>query len=187
MVPEIISGRPDLTEDNETFRLFREFLVLCEGCFPELGAIVTDPGAYNWEVPGSVLEKDVVLDIGTHVYSWVDNRSDATAYMTRYDDSGPSLTQRVNDANTLYQDGQCDIFVSVHSNSQSDASGNQLHTAQGIETYYKKSIDQELAADVHAKAKGAYFGSSLKLLRKSQHEVREPAGAQGYHDAGLPC
>ncbi len=65
----------------------------------------SDPGAYNWEVPGSVLEKNVVLDIGTHVYSWVDGRSDATAYMTRYDDSYLLPSERVALANDLYSSG----------------------------------------------------------------------------------
>jgi N-acetylmuramoyl-L-alanine amidase len=59
---------------------------------PHLYAVIdpghggSDPGAYNWEVPNSVLEKNVVLDIGTRVYNYVDGRSDATAYMTRYSD-----------------------------------------------------------------------------------------------------
>jgi len=120
-----------------------------------------DPGAYNWEVPDSVLEKDVVLDIGTHVHSWIDGRSDATAHMTRYDDSNVEKEARCAMANNLHAQDQCNIFVSIHANSQADASGQQLHTAQGIETYYKKSIDQALAEDVHVKAKGAYFGSQL--------------------------
>jgi hypothetical protein len=40
LVHELRSGRPDLTKDNEKSRLFREFLVLCEGRFCELKGIV---------------------------------------------------------------------------------------------------------------------------------------------------
>lgn len=114
-----------------------------------------DSGAYNHQIgPSGLLEKNAVLDIGLKLRDYM-SYLDATVYMTRSTDTAMSNTQRINYANST----GADLFVTIHNNSQADPNtGQQLHTANGIETWWRKSIDQSFAGTVHNHAKQAYFG-----------------------------
>jgi len=63
----------------------------------------------------------------------------ATVLMTRYDDSNPSLDQRIQ----MAHNNRVDLFISVHHNS---AGSNQ--TASGVETFFNSPFSESLARSV---------------------------------------
>jgi len=95
--------------------------------------------------------------------------------MTRDGDEYKSKWQRVDFANDKHQQGECDIFVSVHNNAASDGEGGQDHDANGIETFYSSEPkgDYGLASDVHSKAKDAYFGSTLGKFKDNDKTQKD--------------
>lgn len=80
-----------------------------------------DPGASG----NSVIEKEVTLDVAQRLEAKLENNG-ATVLMTRDSDVYPTLSDRVNFANSQHADS----FVSVHVNTSSSSS------ASGTETYW---------------------------------------------------
>lgn len=91
-----------------------------------------DPGAVN----GSYAEKRIALAVAEIVKNKLENDG-ATVYMTRYDDTYPTLQDRVDFAHAHY----ADIFVSIHVNAASSSS------ARGTETYYSISANDNEKED----------------------------------------
>jgi N-acetylmuramoyl-L-alanine amidase len=80
----------------------------------------------------NVYEKDVALEISKKVVSKLSKYNDIEVLVTRNDDTYLSLTERINFANS----SDIDASISIHLNAQ--AQGND---AQGVETYYKRDVD----------------------------------------------
>lgn len=105
----------------------------------------------------------------------------ATVYMTRTDDSKPSLQARVDTA-IIHR---ADAFVSIHHNTNIDTSIN------GTITYYRDSSDKELAKSIQSevvkktgtKDLGYRYGDYFVLRENSQVGVIvELAFISNYHD-----
>ncbi len=91
-------------------------------------ALVIDAG-HGGKDPGAVVpqtyEKDVALKVALKVEKLL-RAQGAEVYMTRSDDSYPTLAERAGLANTY----KVDLFISIHANAAENKS------AQGIETLY---------------------------------------------------
>lgn len=96
----------------------------------------TDPGAHGF----SLDEKDVTLDIAKRLQQKLQSEG-ATVLMTRESDTYPTLSDRVNLANSQHADS----FVSIHCNA------NDSQSANGSETYWNSQ----------------YFGTESKALAQS--------------------
>ncbi len=92
--------------------------------------IVIDAGHGGWDfgTVGSqgVVEKDLVLDISQRLGELLQTRLGSEILYTRSADAYVPLEERAEIAN----DGQADLFISVHANNSDSPS------ARGVETYY---------------------------------------------------
>lgn len=92
--------------------------------------IVLDPGHGGWDMgtvgQQGVVEKELVLDISQRLGKLLEGRLDSEILYTRTEDAYVPLEERAEIAN----DGQADLFVSVHANN------SDYRSARGVETYY---------------------------------------------------
>ena len=113
--------------------------------------IVIDPG-HGGKDPGcsaglrpDFYEKDVTLAIGRRLRD-VLTRNGATVFMTRSDDSYPSLRSRPRLAN----DRHADYFISIHADSSGDEHHANRNTLAGTTVYFhaQNSVCRLMAADI---------------------------------------
>ncbi len=105
------------------------------------GSVVLDAGHGGTDygaIRAGINEKDITLDVTKMVEAILQERG-YKVYMTRSDDSGPSLQDRVD----ICENKKPDIFVSIHVNSSVK---NDIY---GIETHWYHDYSHELAEVVH--------------------------------------
>ncbi len=105
------------------------------------GAVVLDAGHGGTDygaIRAGINEKDITLDV-TQMVEAILQEKGYKVYMTRSNDSGPSLQERVD----LCEEKKPDIFVSIHVNSSVK---NDIY---GIETHWYHDYSLELAEIVH--------------------------------------
>ncbi len=105
------------------------------------GSVVLDAGHGGTDygaIRAGINEKDITLDVTKMVEAILQEKG-YKVYMTRSDDSGPSLQERVD----VCEDKKPDIFVSIHVNSSVK---NDIY---GIETHWYHDYSLELAQIVH--------------------------------------
>ena len=111
----------------------------------KIGRIVVDAGHGGHDSgtlgPGSIEEKDIVLDVALRLGKLLKQRLGADVIYTRDDDTFIPLETRTAIANKA----QADLFISVHANSSSDSS------ARGVETYYLNFTTSADALEVAAR------------------------------------
>ncbi|MBN1410050.1 MAG: N-acetylmuramoyl-L-alanine amidase [Spirochaetales bacterium] len=96
----------------------------------------TDPGAIGTHKTKSgsfkVLEKDVVLEVGTTLYAMLKEKyTDKKIVLTRSDDTFLKLEERTNLANSIpLKENEAIIFVSIHANASFNT------RAKGFEVWY---------------------------------------------------
>jgi N-acetylmuramoyl-L-alanine amidase len=135
----------------------------------------SDPGA----TAGSVIEKDVTLDIGRRLRALLEKEGFEVVF-TRPDDRAIALRDRARAANA----SKSDIFVSIHVNTI------LKHTAsRGVETYYLGPTDDDRLTKIAAE-ENRVSGYSLADMRKlldgvyadaRRDESQELAGAVQRH------
>lgn len=126
------------------------------------GTGIIDCGAYNWEVPDSVYEKDMVLSIANELKDYATGNAKSIFLTRTGDDYDLTYEERINRINN----SGGNLLISLHHNSQAVKDPDtgewvQGHTAKGISTYYYDDIDKFVAEKVHSEAKNAYFGTIL--------------------------
>ena len=124
-----------------------------------------DPGHGGYD-PGTsgngIIEKDLVLKIALSVKSKLEAKG-IKVIMSRTTDTYVSLEDRSKGANQANPD----IFISIHVNSAGAVS------ASGIETYYYKGIDKDLAESLQSKLI-SYTGAKDRGAKfENFHVVRE--------------
>lgn len=124
-----------------------------------------DPGHGGYD-PGTsgngIIEKDLVLKIALNVKSKLEAKG-IKVIMSRTTDTYVSLEDRSKGANQANPD----IFISIHVNSAGAVS------ASGIETYYYKGIDKDLAESLQSKLI-SYTGANNRGAKfENFHVVRE--------------
>lgn len=124
-----------------------------------------DPGHGGYD-PGTsgngIIEKDLVLKIALNVKSKLEAKG-IKVIMSRTTDTYVSLEDRSKGANQANPD----IFISIHVNSAGAVS------ASGIETYYYKGIDRDLAESLQSKLI-SYTGANDRGAKfENFHVVRE--------------
>ncbi len=105
------------------------------------GSVVLDAGHGGTDygaIRAGINEKDITLDVTKMVEAILQEKG-YKVYMTRSDDSGPSLQDRVD----FCEKKKPDIFVSIHVNSSVK---NDIY---GIETHWYHDYSLELAQVVH--------------------------------------
>ena len=105
------------------------------------GSVVLDAGHGGTDygaIRAGINEKDITLDVTKMVEAILQEKG-YKVYMTRSDDSGPSLQDRVD----VCEDKKPDIFVSIHVNSSVK---NDIY---GIETHWYHDYSLELTQIVH--------------------------------------
>lgn len=106
----------------------------------DIGHGGSDKGTINSRYTGSVLEKDINLDIGTKLINKLSAIEGIEVIPTRVDDSFISLRERAEIGN----ENNADVFISIHCNATSDGNSD----VEGIETYYyKEDNNSKLLAD----------------------------------------
>lgn len=96
----------------------------------DIGHGGSDNGTINSRYTGSVLEKDINLEIGTKLINKLSGIDGIEVIPTRVDDSFISLRERAEIGNK----NNADMFISIHCNATSDGNSD----VEGIETYYYK-------------------------------------------------
>lgn len=113
--------------------------------------IVIDPG-HGGKDPGcsaglrpDFYEKDITLAVGRRLRD-VLTRNGATVFMTRSDDSYPSLEARPRLANARH----ADYFISIHADSSADNYHANRNTLAGTTVYFhaQNSVCRLMAADI---------------------------------------
>lgn len=118
--PQITTVKRKRVIQSDNTIIFRTYLVLtfADAAPSPVKTIVLDPGhggAALGATSNFLLEKDLNLDIALLTYDLF-RRQGYDVYMTRTDDSNPSLLDRADAANIL----DADIFLSIHNNSMPD-------------------------------------------------------------------
>lgn len=96
----------------------------------DIGHGGSDKGTINSRYTGSVLEKDINLEIGTKLINKLSAIEGIEVIPTRVDDDFISLRERAEIGN----EHNADVFISIHCNATSDGNSD----VEGIETYYYK-------------------------------------------------
>jgi N-acetylmuramoyl-L-alanine amidase len=121
-----------------------------------------DPGAQG----NGLKEKDVTLDISKRIKKHLEGYEGVTVYMSRTNDTYPSLSARTNDANRK----KADLLISVHVN----AGGGE-----GYETWIYTKVGastKDFANDVHKKImETKVFTKDRGIKAGNLHMVRESA------------
>ncbi|MBQ27924.1 MAG: hypothetical protein CMH81_07290 [Nitrospiraceae bacterium] len=144
----------------------------------DIRTIVIDPG-HGGKDPGATVkkakleEKDLVLDIALRLRLIMENRSDATIYMTRETDVFVELEDRV----ALANEKKADLFISIHANAHSNSK------VEGLEVYTFGVAEDERALAVAARENGisleeigdineiAQLNSDLLMRRKVENSI----------------
>lgn len=127
----------------------------------------SDPGA----VAGSIIEKDITLDIGRRLRALLEAEGFEVVF-TRADDKTIALRDRARAANA----SKSDIFVSIHVNAI------LKHTAsRGVETYYLGPTDDQRLTELAA-AENRVSGYSLADMRKLLDSVYADARRDESHE-----
>ena len=151
--------------------------------------IVIDPGHGGHDTgtisPGGMREKDLVLDVGRRLRTYIKNNyPDVEVIMTRDTDRFVALEERTAIANSR----RADLFISVHANA------SPSRAASGVETFFL-SPDRAPAEDLQAAAReNARLASNNKAGEKPEpmfasvtvgNRVAESRELARYIQAGL--
>lgn len=114
----------------------------------KIPVIVIDPG-HGGKDPGAIgiysKEKNIVLDIGKKVARYL-RRKHYKVFLTRRNDTYPTLAERARLANSV----KADLFISIHANY---ALKNKLH-AKGLEVYFLNTTSDKKAIRLAARENG---------------------------------
>lgn len=117
---------------------------------------------------GAWYEKDYNLDFVKRIKElWTDE--DGMLYLTRWDDSTVSLSQRVEFANKM----KADAFISIHCNSTDESSGTGLEMLYKTDSYKTESkhlaklFQSRLAKLTGFENRDLIDGNSIYIIRKS--------------------
>lgn len=124
--------------------------------------IVIDPGHGGEEEgavgPSGLKEKSIVLSVAKKLKNILEQRAGLKVFLTRDDDRGKSLDERVSIANNL----KADIFISIHVNA------SVRKNARGAETYFLSlnATDEEAKklSQIENLGEGIEENSDLKLI-----------------------
>jgi N-acetylmuramoyl-L-alanine amidase len=119
----------------------------------------SDPGAAS---VSSRREKEFTLSVANKVYELLKQVASIRTYMTRTDDTYPTLEERVALANSV----QADLFVSIHGNSYKP-------TISGTETYYEREESRAFAEVMHRHLIAATGLPDRGVRRENFKVVRE--------------
>ena len=113
---------------------------------------------------GKLKEKDVVIDICSHIYDAVKHIFDTR--MTRVADYYVSLTERADIAN----EWGADYFLSIHTNADPDTDEAGMPEAKGEEIwYYRGSLESRVRAEIMKKYVDMIFeGESFRGLKATR-------------------
>lgn len=138
--------------------------------------VVLDAG-HGGNEPGAesdgVLEKNLNLNIILKLDSILNEKGDIKVYLTRMDDSNPSLKQRVDFTNKI----KADLFVSVHQNSTgsgrtSDVNGTEVMYYHGndnsVSEEFAKKLQAELVKELGSQDRGLVPGDDILVLREAK-------------------
>ena len=128
--------------------------------------IVIDPGHGGHDTgtisPGGMREKDLVLDVGRRLKTYIKNNyPDVEVIMTRDTDRFVALEERTAIANSR----RADLFISVHANA------SPSRAASGVETFFL-SPDRAPAEDVQTAAR-----ENARIAAEKPGEKAEPVFA----------
>ena len=125
----------------------------------DIGHGGTDNGTINSRYTGSILEKDVNLEIGRKLIDKLNGIDDLKVIATRTDDTFISLSERA----TIGNENNADIFISIHCNASTDGNSD----AEGIETFYYNDSNnsKELATKVQE--------NLIRALNKNDRGVKK--------------
>lgn len=124
-----------LTEDKANHQWTIDFTDKQYKVVIDAGHGGSDPGAAS---VSSRREKEFTLSVANKVYELLKQVTSIRTYMTRTDDTYPTLEERVALANSV----QADLFVSIHGNSYKP-------TISGTETYYEREESRAFAEVMH--------------------------------------
>lgn len=161
----------DICFDNGL--LFMDFFVPSESGKP---IVVIDAGHGGDDVGAiekGIYEKNIDLQICNKLKDQLD-REDFLVYYTRFDDSYPSVEERVNFANEI----KCDLFISVHSNyfdNRSIHGTSVLYNVKDKNTHGSEWLSNIMCSEV-SKASGTYnkgtvVGNDIHIVRHSNAPV----------------
>jgi N-acetylmuramoyl-L-alanine amidase len=119
----------------------------------------SDPGAAS---VSSRREKEFTLSVANKVYELLKQVASIRTYMTRTDDTYPTLEERVALANSV----QADLFVSIHGNSYKP-------TISGTETYYEREESRAFAEVMHRHLIAATGLPDRRVRRENFKVVRD--------------
>ena len=126
--------------------------------------IVIDPG-HGGSDPGAtrnnIQEKQLTIDISKKIAKKLEEQG-AKVYMTRYDDTFVSLSDRVDVTNNK----KPDLFVSVHINACENEEIN------GIETHYWKDDSLDFAKAVHKSIMSKIDGNNRGVIKSRFYVIR---------------
>ena len=126
--------------------------------------IIIDPG-HGGSDPGAtrnnIQEKQLTIDISKKIAKKLEEQG-AKVYMTRYDDTFVSLSDRVDVTNNK----KPDLFVSVHINACENEEIN------GIETHYWKDDSLDFAKAVHKSVMSKIDGNNRGVIKSRFYVIR---------------
>lgn len=149
--------------------LFMDFFVPAES---EKPVIVVDAGHGGDDVGAiekGIYEKNIDLQICNKLKEWLD-REEFLVYYTRFDDSYPSVEERVDFANEL----NADLFISIHSNyfdNRSIHGTSVLYNVKDKNMYGSEWLSNIMCSEVSNACgtynKGIVAGNDIHIVRHS--------------------
>lgn len=123
---------------------------------PVYGAVVIDPGHGGMDygaVRAGINEKDINLEVSRLIQANLLARG-YQVYMTRTDDAGPSLQDRVD----FCEGKKPDVFVSIHVNSsvKNDIYGVETHWYHDYSNEFAEIVHKHLVKNVPTKDRGLF-------------------------------
>ena len=120
------------------------------------GIVVIDPGHGGTDygaVRAGINEKDITLDVSKRIEAMLVSKG-YKVYMTRRDDSAPSLQERVD----LSEDSKPDVFVSVHVNAsvKSDIYGVETHWYHDYSNEFAQTVHRHLVKNIPTNDRGLF-------------------------------
>lgn len=162
----------------------------------KVGAILIDPG-HGGKDAGTVgsyvensktitvYEKDIALKVSLDLYARMKKTyPDKNIIMTRYDDSYPSLEDRVNKANSIKTaDNEAVLYVSVHANStfNNKASGFEvwcIPSGYRREVIDKTSVSKEILPIINSMMEEEFYIESILMAKSILDGLNTQIGKQ---------
>lgn len=120
------------------------------------GSVVIDPGHGGTDygaVRAGINEKDITLDVSKRIEAMLVAKG-YKVYMTRVEDTAPSLQDRVD----LSEASKPDVFVSVHVNAsvKNDISGVETHWYHDYSNEFAQTVHKHLVKNIPTNDRGLF-------------------------------